>query len=95
MRVCNCQFQCREIEHDDMLQMFKEFYKLDYNGQTTHLAELCLKVVEVNRRRVSECTSKRQCTIQYFVKIDDSSVRICKKTLCHIYQITPRRIQML
>ena len=46
-----------------MLQMFKEFYKLDYNGQTTHLAELCLKVVEVNRHTVNECTSKRQCTI--------------------------------
>lgn len=77
------------------MQHFSDFYKLDYNGQSSFLAKACIKVGEVNRRRVSEDISKRHCTPHYFIPRKDSNVRVCRKTLCAIFNITPRRVQML
>lgn len=49
----------------------------------------------MKRRRVSENSSKRHCSVEYYIKIKDTVHRICQKTLCDIYQITPRRVQIL
>lgn len=94
-RVCRCQFQCGEIEHEDKVQLFQEFYKLDYNAQTLFLKEVCLTVGDVKRRRVRENCSTRHCTIQYNIKTNESIYRVCQKTLCAIYKVTPRRLQIL
>lgn len=50
---------------------------------------------EVKRRRVSEDCSTRHCTVQYYIKTNDSVFKVCQKTLCDIYKITPRRVQIL
>lgn len=93
--MCSCQFQCGELNHKEKTEQFSEFYKLDYNSQSVFLANTCIKVGEVKRRRVSEDISNRHCTAQYFFPRIDSSMRICRKMLCAIYRITPRRVQLL
>lgn len=95
MRVCKCQYDCGEFEQETLQNLFKEFYQKDYNGQTTHLAESCVQTGEIIRNRVGQDISKRHCTVKYYLKNDGSLVRVCKQFLCHVYQITPRRIQML
>lgn len=76
------------------MEFFKNFYEKDYNAQTSLLA-LCIKVVDINRRRVSENVSTRHCTMEYYIPKKDSNIRICQKTLCKILKVTPRRIQIL
>lgn len=93
--MCSCQFQCGELSCDEKRRQFGDFYKLDYNGQSAFLAKACIKVGEVNRRRVSEDISKRHCTVQYFIPRKDNNVRVCRKTLCAIFNVTPRRVQIL
>lgn len=93
---CRCQFYgCRELTLEEMLRYFKEFYESDYNGQTSFLAKACIKVVNIKRQRVSAEISKRHCTVQYYLPTTESDHRICQKTLCEVFKITPRRVQML
>lgn len=67
---------------------------MDYNGQTRFLAS-CIKVVDVNRRRVSEDISTRHCTVEYYFPKKEANIRICQKTICNTLKITRRRIQIL
>lgn len=93
--MCSCAFQCGELRNEEKRMHFIEFYKLDYNSQSAFLAKACIKVGDVNRRRVSEVFSRRHCTPQYFIPRKDTNVRVCRKTLCDVFNITPRRVQML
>lgn len=54
-----------------------------------------MKVVDINRRRVNEEVSTRHCAVEYYVPRTESNVRICQKTLCNIFQITPHCLQIL
>ncbi|KAG8307935.1 hypothetical protein J6590_006911 [Homalodisca vitripennis] len=94
-RQCSCKFQCGQLNHEEILQHFKNFHGLSYNSQTAFLANSCIKVVDINRHTVSEDISKRHCTVEYYLPRTDSNIRICQKAICHIFKITPRRIQML
>lgn len=91
-----CKFQCGEIDHEEKLQQFQDFYQLNYNNQTLFLRNVCIKLVDVARRRVNEDISRRHCSFKYFIfSKKNGEVPICQKTLCNIFKITPRRIQML
>lgn len=35
------------------------------------------------------------CSVEYFVPRESGNLRVCQKTLCNVYQITPRRLQIL
>lgn len=52
-------------------------------------------VGDVKRRRVSENCSSRHFTLQYYIKTNESVYKVCQKTLCEIYKITPRRLQII
>lgn len=81
-RACRCQLQCGEIEFEDKVSLFEEFYKLDYNALTFFLKEVCLVVGDVKRRRVCENRSNRRFTMQYNIKIKtkESVYKVCQKT---------------
>lgn len=94
-RVCSCQFQCSELTYEEIMQHFTNFYKLDYNNQSQFLANSCIMVGEVKRRRASEDVSQRHCTAEYYIPRKDRLLRVCRKTLCNVFTITPRRVQWL
>lgn len=50
-----------------------------------------LVLQEPERRKVDENISRRQCTIRYYVE----NVKVCQKSVCNIFGVTPRRIQYL
>lgn len=95
-RICRCNFECGELlDLEEKLSLFQKFHQLNYNGQTRFLASSCLKIGDIRRRRVEEDISRRTCSVEYFIPREDGNLRVCRKTLCNIYQITPRRLQIL
>lgn len=69
---------------------------MNYNQQTEFLAVNCITLTEPKRRTVEEAVSRRQCTVKYFLQSQDGSkVRVCLKSFCDIFSISPRRMQVL
>lgn len=95
-RVCKCKTtKCDTIQHDVILDLYEKFYKLNHSQQTEYLIRECIVLCDVNRRVVSENISRRHCTFKYFLKSGPEKVQICLKTLCNVFSITPRRVQMV
>lgn len=78
-----------------MQYRYLEFYKLNYDEQSTFLASL-MELSEPLRRRVEEGKSRRNVTINYFFSYSNGKrLRVCKKMVCLTYQVTQRRVQIL
>ena len=73
------------MTHEEELKLFKDFLYMDYNEQTSFLAS-CIKVVDINRRRVSEDVSNRHCTVEYYIPRKDKNIRVCQKTMSKIHR---------
>lgn len=52
---------------------------------------------EPKRRVKDEAISRRQCNVRYYLPSENGQerVRVCQKTICNIFSITPRRLQIL
>ena len=75
--------------------LFNKFYKLSHTNQTEYLMRECLVLKDVSRRMVDENVSRRHCTFKYYIKSTTGKIQICLKTLCSIFGVTPRRVQMI
>lgn len=78
------------------MNLFKDFDSLDNNAQGNYLLAN-IEVLNINRRRTNEATSRRQCTISFFVpKESGEHARVCKKTFMIIFGIiSSKRIETL
>lgn len=97
--TCKCAFSCKAISLEYRKQLFEEFYDLsDYNKQQQYLLRLIHPQL-IKRRRYGTydhpSESRRQHSFAYFLLLrGGSEVRICLKTFCDTFGVTPRRVQL-
>ncbi|KAJ4425422.1 hypothetical protein ANN_28037 [Periplaneta americana] len=82
--------------HSTKMKLFDEFYVFYYNGQSQFLYK-CIQIMDPVKRRGnnSDETSRRKCTFRYFTTVDHKQIEVCMKTLCDIFSVTARRLQVL
>lgn len=80
-------------------QLFEEFWSLsDYSKQQSYLLRLIHPQL-IKRRRYGKydhpSESRRQHSFSYFLLLrGGSEVRVCLKTFCNTFGVTPRRVQL-
>lgn len=94
--MCKCKTtKCNSLEHAAMLTLFNKFYTLSHSRQTEYLMQECIVLCDVNHRVVAENISRRHCTFKYYIKSTAVKLHVCLTTLCNIFAITPRHVQMI
>lgn len=93
-RICHCKNACEKLDLERKKQLFEQFYKVDYDGQTMLLRQY-MDLVEVKRRYVEEDISRRTCSFTYSLPVGSTKIKVCQKILCSVLKVTPRRIQKL
>ncbi|KAL1488797.1 hypothetical protein ABEB36_014595 [Hypothenemus hampei] len=97
---CKCLWACRSITLEYRVEFFNEFYKLaDYSKQQGSLQRFIHPQI-IKRRRHGKyehpSESRRSHSFSYCLTLSGGSdVRVCLKTFCNTFAVTPRRVQFV
>lgn len=94
---CRCPMKCREKLHNTEQDVFNAFWRIGiYEKQNTYLSGL-MKVVPPKRRRYAEVrppnvASRRNISVQYFIKVREVDVQVCKREFCSVHGLCNKRV---
>lgn len=80
---CSCKrnitMKCAQITDDERHQIFTEFWKMDWKGKKVYVKNL-VEITKISRprNRKIDCESRRSRTLQYFLRVEDKNIRVCK-----------------
>ncbi|XP_072379979.1 uncharacterized protein [Diabrotica undecimpunctata] len=78
---CKCPLACRSIRLEYLVELYNHFYEMaDYSKQQSYL----------------QSESRRKHSFTYHLLLPGGSeIRVCLKTFCSTFAVTPRRVQLL
>lgn len=89
-----CRFKCTQsISCEERESLFAEFYTRDVNQKNLILFN-SINRAPVKRHR-PEAVNKKSNSYQYAVKLLGRNVRVCKRALCAIYQISCKKLEII
>lgn len=81
---CRCKkdgaMKCAEINDDDRKNIFKEFWKMNWEEKKVYVNTL-IESAPINRPRNRKLLSesKRSLTLKYYLKVQGKNMRVCRK----------------
>ncbi|KAB0804421.1 hypothetical protein PPYR_01391 [Photinus pyralis] len=87
---CNCklsknttQLKCSSITDSDRMQIFTTFWsKMSWLERKVYMSFLVKRIaVKRQRNRKDDNISKRSTSLEYYLKLDDEKIRVCKKNV--------------
>lgn len=83
---CQCPKKCyQRLGLETIIKLFNEFWSLaDNNAQNVYLFQQ-MKLCQVKRRYTKEKNSRRNYTMNYFVKKRENNIIVCKKAFLNIH----------
>ncbi|XP_072401628.1 uncharacterized protein [Diabrotica undecimpunctata] len=97
---CKCPLACRSIRLEYLVELYNHFYEMaDYSKQQSYLQRFIHPQL-IKRRRHGQyehpSESRRKHSFTYHLLLPGGSeIRVCLKTFCSTFAVTPRRVQLL
>lgn len=98
--TCGCPQKCREKLKNKEQEIFNAFWSIGkYEDQNAYLSDL-LQIMTPKRRRnskkrASNVESRRGVSVQYFLKVDDADVQVCKKEFLAVHGLRTKRVEVV
>ncbi|XP_065202599.1 uncharacterized protein LOC135832963 isoform X1 [Planococcus citri] len=92
-----CNFECaKKVDTSSQQYLFEDFWK---RGKSKQIQDLnlasCLRWTAVKRRRTNAINRNRQNQWQYFIRLGAADVRVCRKFVANLYQVSEKRLRII
>ncbi|XP_051173826.1 uncharacterized protein LOC127289748 isoform X2 [Leptopilina boulardi] len=94
IQICKCSHQCHKLTFEDKQNLFNLFNKKTFDEQSQYIVN-CMDLIETKKKKIDKTISQRQAIFHYNLKIGLKIISVCQRTLCNVFGITQRRIQIL
>ncbi|XP_033214224.1 uncharacterized protein LOC117171230 [Belonocnema kinseyi] len=87
-QVCKCSHQCNKLTIEEKLTIFNLYHQKTYDQQSEYIVYHCMSIPELQR-------NVDKVTFLYKLQLGPKIVKVCKKMLCYVLGVTPKRIKIL
>jgi len=90
--LCSCRLKCSDkFPSQSRQQIFDSYYELDENGKNCYIFG-CMKAM-APKLKVLQATRHRSVSFLYYVTVDHTEHRICRKAFERLHQITNSKLE--